>query len=860
VNKILRAAATLIVAGSAISVVVGSSATPVAAAPIGYEQDTTLAAGNVNIGTRPEVSQDGLWTVYLSASGELHSVPTAGGRDRVLDTSNTDSVISPDSSRIAYVDDVGIASQAIAGSAEVRLFTGTDVDALGITSNGRHVVFRAMVPGGGARFDVWSVPIDGGTPVRLNPALTGTGTVETWKSSPDGQTIVFRASLNGSTFDMFKVPTDGGAATQLNPPVPAGGKVENFIEFSPDGRYILFAGPATDASRDDLYSVGPDGAVHRLSTNATNFAFSYHLAIDNDRAVLAAGPLLLGSGLDGSGIEVLTTATATESINGDIEFSPTTGRIVFGLFDGGSAVVDSIRNDGTDRRRLLTDTDGPFNYELTPDGNTVVAKVLTGTGDVRRAAVDGSGSSVLLPFPADVLGINATGSTAILQSPSNVWVADVNGAASFTEVTSISGTTDLGNAAVSPDGRRILLVLDRFVDGDYGIVSFGPSYADGEHSRFVPVQPARILDTRPAELVGYTGSKPGPGAVVELQVRGVGGVPDIADVKSVVLNVTAVDATARGFVTAWPAGSPRPLASNLNVEVTGQNRANLVTVNLSATGSVSLFTNSGTHLVADVAGYYTFAANATDGRMFPLPPTRVLDTRAGVRPAADSTITLGIRGRGGVPSTGVSAVILNVTAVNSTAKGFVTVWPSGSVRPLASNLNLERTGQTIPNQVIVPIGADGKVNLYTDQGTHLVVDVAGWFSNGEEGTGNSGLFRVLNGGSLRMLDTRPDSRQLWAGPKPGPGTVVPLTYSSIGDGTSAYAANVTMVDATGPGFVTAYPADQARPLASNLNSDAVGRTIANHVTVATGRPALTVSLFTNAGTHLIGDIIGVYRS
>ena len=70
---------------------------------------------------------------------------------------------------------------------------------------------------------------------------------------------------------------------------------------------------------------------------------------------------------------------------------------------------------------------------------------------------------------------------------------------------------------------------------------------------------------------------------------------------------------------------------------------------------------------------------------------------------------------------------LNVTAVGPSADGFVTVWPAGAVQPTASNLNL-RVGVTVPNMVIVPLGADGKVSIFNDSGTtNLLVDVLGWF-------------------------------------------------------------------------------------------------------------------------------------
>src|SRR5690606_38214727 len=57
-------------------------------------------------------------------------------------------------------------------------------------------------------------------------------------------------------------------------------------------------------------------------------------------------------------------------------------------------------------------------------------------------------------------------------------------------------------------------------------------------------------------------------------------------------------------------------------------------------------------------------------------------------------------------------VVLTVTAADATAPGYVTVWPTGLVRPVASNLNVTFAGQNIPNAVIVPLGAGGQVSLY----------------------------------------------------------------------------------------------------------------------------------------------------
>ena len=74
-------------------------------------------------------------------------------------------------------------------------------------------------------------------------------------------------------------------------------------------------------------------------------------------------------------------------------------------------------------------------------------------------------------------------------------------------------------------------------------------------------------------------------------------------------------------------------------------------------------------------------------------------------------------------------MVLNVTVAGSTTGGYVTVYADGDTRPTASNLNYV-AGQVVPNLVIAPVGADGKVDFYTGSSglTALVADVAGYVS------------------------------------------------------------------------------------------------------------------------------------
>ena len=244
--------------------------------------------------------------------------------------------------------------------------------------------------------------------------------------------------------------------------------------------------------------------------------------------------------------------------------------------------------------------------------------------------------------------------------------------------------------------------------------------------RFVPAAaPTRLLDTRTG--VGAPAALPGAGAVVDVQVTGAGPVP-ATGVSAVVLNLTGVDASAVGYVTAWPTGAARPVASNLNLAARDV-RANLVVVPVGAGGRVSLFTQSGTHLVADVTGWFTDSSAADDvhGLFVPVPPRRMLDTRllpAGALPAA-GVESRRVGATSVVPPSFAGAVVANVTVTEPTAPGYITAWPGGTTRPVASNLNVVR-GQTVANLTMVGLG-DEAVTFFTQSSAHLIVDVSGWF-------------------------------------------------------------------------------------------------------------------------------------
>ena len=385
----------------------------------------------------------------------------------------------------------------------------------------------------------------------------------------------------------------------------------------------------------------------------------------------------------------------------------------------------------------------------------------------------------------------------------------------------------------------------------------------------VPLPPARLLDTRDGTGVSAP-DRLGAGASLDLVVIGRGGVP-ADDVDAVAVNVTVTDPSSASYVTVWPAGAPRPTASSLNMQP-GQTAANLVFAKVGAGGAVSIFNAYGaTHVVADVVGW-----SSSDEFLHMFSPSRILDTRTATGAASGplgegQEIDLVVTGSVDVPESGVGSVILTVTATEATRESFVTVWPSGSRRPLASSLNIA-PGETNPNTVISMVGGGGRVSLYNHTGsTHLVVDIVGWMPVG-------GAYTALN--PVRVLDTRDEfgtyaeyvddpvlGRQLRPPPsgadtRLGPGRSIRVHVTrrpQLPSSATVAMLNITATDPAGATYVTAWAYGDARPQASSLNV-AAGETRPNLVLAEVGEGGY-VSLYNHsAEVHLVVDVIGFFEA
>ena len=381
-----------------------------------------------------------------------------------------------------------------------------------------------------------------------------------------------------------------------------------------------------------------------------------------------------------------------------------------------------------------------------------------------------------------------------------------------------------------------------------------PTPSDPLH--YVPTTPAqRVFDSR---MPAFGGS-PLAGNTARTIATGVDG----ATTRAVLANITYVTPVDDGFLTAWAAGAPRPATSNINA-LHGEVVANAAVIPVDAQGRMQVLTNTVADVVIDVIGRFDLAPGpVSDGRFVALSPDRAIDTR---EPAAAVTnpytqtgaapidvVSTMMRGANGVPSSGVSAVVLTVTALAGSEGrgGWVTAVPGGTALPVASNVNTNGLGDIRPNLVVVPLGADGSIDLHLFQTNDVVVDVTGYFTDSTATASTVGRFRSIS--PYRETDTRtPFGFQRYTGPASRMLDPVVVPNSAIG-----VAHNVTIVNNAGAGFVTAYPADPV-PFASTANADRPNQLRAASAFTPLGGGG-TVRYYSMVATDLVVDVTGWFE-
>ena len=246
---------------------------------------------------------------------------------------------------------------------------------------------------------------------------------------------------------------------------------------------------------------------------------------------------------------------------------------------------------------------------------------------------------------------------------------------------------------------------------------------------FVPVTPARVLDTRTGNGLGGLFATKTPRLFT---VAGRGGVP--AGAVAVTGNVTVVGPTSGGYLSVGPVATATPTSSSLNV-LKGDTRAAAVTVKLDGSGRLGAVwmgsAGSKAHVLFDVTGY--FVASGAGATFYPVDPVCLLDTRfanglAGPFPR-NGVRQFQAAGRGTIPANAV-AITGGATVVIPATSGWLIVGPAGTSLGATSNLNLPK-GDVRANGLTVRTGAWGRLSAVfqgpSGASANVLFDATGYF-------------------------------------------------------------------------------------------------------------------------------------
>ena len=689
---------------------------------------------------------------------------------------------------------------------------------------------------------------------------------------PDGALWFVNSAL--STVDRI---TTAGAVTQVvsffgtGPGHPVG------ITSAPDGglwvafdrgalRRVSTAGSVTDApnigdgNSSPAITVGPDGAIWGVSYDGTvtRVTTAGVRSTFSDPSVRA--PAGITTGPDG----------ALWFTNGD---NDTIGRITT------SGGITSFRGTGNGIDKptdVALGTDGALWF--TNNGNDTIGRITT-AGDVTNFA----GAGISLPAGIttgpdgalwftnngnDTIGrITTSGAITTVASaarPESIAVG-ADGGLWYTTPTAIGRvTTDGQSNTYGGAGIQRPLGIALGVDGN---VWFGN--ADG--ASIGRITPAGVVSSFTDAAIGRpTSIAAGPDGALWFTAAALNG------------HAAAIGrVTTSGTFTLFPSGTvndpvditPGPDGALWFTDI-GSNTVGRITT----TGVMTSYPGGGTNfpmgITAGPDGGLWFANNGGSiGRVqagapgsgpgasfHPLAPGRALDSRTSLGgwgsplPAgSDAAGSLLIAGAGEVPLT-ATAVVANITVTDGTAGSFLSVYPTGWPAPTSSAINFA-PGETIANQVTVPVGAGGRWSFRGAAGTvHVIVDVVGYY-DAAPGDG----FTAQD--PARILDSRTPTGG-WGTPLAAGGAPRTLATAGVGGVPSdavAVVMNLTVTGSSTGSFLTAWPAGQSPPSASTINFGA-GETIANSITVKVGAGGAIAFANALGAVDVIVDITGYYRS
>ncbi|MEQ1893161.1 MAG: hypothetical protein ABL998_11500 [Planctomycetota bacterium] len=221
-----------------------------------------LTSDGTRVVQRADPDADFRWELFvapLDASAPALALGSGAGvlPDFVLDAGGTQAVYLREDAGQTALFRVPLDASAPPTLLSGTLVSGGQVEAFALAPDAARVVFRADALLDG-RNELWSVPLAGGTRVRLSPALASHADVSAFQVTPDSTRVLFRADTRvDGQFELYSVPIAGGTALELDPALTGSGNVQHVL-VTPDSTRAVFVAQA-DTSK--LWSVPVDGSA-----------------------------------------------------------------------------------------------------------------------------------------------------------------------------------------------------------------------------------------------------------------------------------------------------------------------------------------------------------------------------------------------------------------------------------------------------------------------------------------------------------------------------------------------------------------------------------------------------------------------
>jgi YD repeat-containing protein len=518
----------------------------------------------------------------------------------------------------------------------------------------------------------------------------------------DGRPTALRDAW-GNELTLVRDPGSGLVEQVTNE--PSGRTMElTWADDGPDGADVIVSAttdPATSGGTVPEWTYGYDGdgrlaevcAPGEPETEAQCTEYAYHAS---------------GQGAEGR----LHTVTRQEgNVAVELDYRP----------DGSVAWVEN----GEDDRWTFNDDDDAAEGTYHP----LVGAALSGPGGIGANAtitldVTGSGGVPNAGVQAVAIDVGAAGGSAGYLSlypngtpePPSISLVSYFGEPRSTLSTVAVG--DSGSIKVTNHGPSIFV--------DFQVVGwYGEAGVTGG-SVFVPLPTTRIFDTR----VSGGGGPIGAGQTRQVQMTGVGGVPD-EGVVAVAYDLTGIQPTVDTNLTAHPVGSTRPSISTLTLAA-GRTVDNLHATQLGTDGKVAIYNASGSiDATVNVVGYFADPA-VHDGSVFrPVTNQRILDTRRTTDQwttpwPASTTRALTMAGAGTLPTVGVTAVVGEIQGLSPTATNPMRTSPTGTSSD--GTTYTAQSGLTVGNSFYTGLGDGGAFDVFSTQTNDVVVEVVGYFT------------------------------------------------------------------------------------------------------------------------------------